>query len=60
MTLDDADHKQRPADDFWAGLPTTTTMERHTDRLISLLVGAQRPIHCHQLGIDFTNIPHAQ
>jgi len=62
MTIEQDDYAPRPADDFWAGLPTTLAPAPHPRRIISIILGDERrsdpSAKCHQLGCDFSELPH--
>lgn len=62
MTIDQEDHAPRPADDFWAGLPTPVDVLPHSRKLVSIILGDERradpSAKCHQLGCDFSELPH--
>ena len=59
MTIDQEDYAPRKPDDFWSCLPIAKPLQdKDAYRLSSILVGSMKIDSCHQLGCEFSELPH--
>lgn len=66
MTDDPTDYALRPADDYWAGMappdpcPKATPEDILRCRSFFVVQNTMEYQICHQFGVPFRNLPHAQ
>ena len=57
MTIDQEDHALRPADDYHSGLVGSFMLDDE-ESLARIASFADQGDHCHQLGCEFSELPH--
>jgi hypothetical protein len=60
MTIDKDDYAPRPADDSFSVMrtPKAPVLPDDWHRYASLIYGYFKPARCHQLGCEFSELPH--